>query len=747
MNVPVEVLLFDEMVDKNIVSMLENFKPDIIGISVVTPTFPRVKSLCNEIREITKAPIVAGGHHITAVPESIVESSIDVGVLGEGEATFLELVQCFLQTGSVRNPHIQGIVYAEEKRFVRTSPRPLIRNLDSIPPPDRALFNMTYYSRPKRIAHGLYGKATSMMPSRGCPFGTCNFCSSYLTWGNVARFFPPDYVADEIENIANEYALNFVIFLDDNFTTKVKWLEGLSLLLKERGLDKRICFDCESISTYMDEKKALILKEMGCVRIEFGFESGSTRILNKLKAGRVSLQQNERAIDICKRHNISILGNVIFGYIDETPHEFDESVAWFRSHSIDYVAAHVYTPYPGTPGWKECIEKGIIDSMNVRWEQFATGSAKENLIVNTVFPVGELMKRVREVGVEFALRNQVLVVDSGLSLVEKARLYATIVQEKDAPLRRRPNNSMPKIWLFGAQAALGFPSLISLLAKVSRCLHPIRIKGIVWSLRNRLMPPFPLLCRLSFGAWWLAWNDVIGSHLYFRTSFEEGERKFLLRFLQRRMTVFDIGAHSGLYTLLASERVGIKGQVLAFEPSPRELRRLRWNLFLNRCRNVRVEPIALSSGEGIAELYVCLGRETGCNSLRRPAVSEPVGKVQVSVTTVDRYVERTGINKVDFMKLDVEGAELDVLRGASRLLSDFKPIILCELADIRTEPWGYRSVEIYEFLTTLGYQWFSITREGRLRACPKRERFHENLLAVPEERLGLVAAAGEELGE
>ncbi len=93
------------------------------------------------------------------------------------------------------------------------------------------------------------------------------------------------------------------------------------------------------------------------------------------------------------------------------------------------------------------------------------------------------------------------------------------------------------------------------------------------------------------------------------------EENFLLQFLKPGMVFLDIGAHRGFHTLLASKKVGIEGQIIAFEPSPRELRRLRWNLALNCCHNVRIESFAVSRNEGIGELYVCLGQETGCNSL------------------------------------------------------------------------------------------------------------------------------------
>jgi len=270
----------------------------------------------------------------------------------------------------------------------------------------------------------------------------------------------------------------------------------------------------------------------------------------------------------------------------------------------------------------------------------------------------------------------------------------------------------------------------------------------LWVSLQASFSSFPIPIHLPYGGWYIAWNDVIGRHLRLREGFEEGEQSFLQSFLQPGMAVLDCGAHHGLYTLLASKKVGPKGEVVAFEPSPRERWKLYWHVKMNRCPNVQIEPFALGSREGDARLFICLGQETGCNSLRPPAVSEPTKPIQVAVTTLDGYWERFRIDVPDFIKLDIEGAELEALKGAVRLLSHrSRPFLMCELADIRTEPWGYRSREIYEFLSTWGYRWFSITPAGRLRPCPKKDRFNQNLVAAPEEKIGLLGSVLEDYEE
>lgn len=248
--------------------------------------------------------------------------------------------------------------------------------------------------------------------------------------------------------------------------------------------------------------------------------------------------------------------------------------------------------------------------------------------------------------------------------------------------------------------------------------------------------PIPLPTRLPWGGWWLSWNDGIGRFVFWREAFELGETNWLMNFLTPGMTVFDVGAHQGYYTLLASKKVGKTGKVFSFEPSIRESRRLKLNLRLNRLgSNVVLEPTALSNREGESDFFVCLGPDTGCNSLQSPDVQGSIKKMKVPLTTLDAYITKHNIKRIDFMKVDVEGGERDLFSGASIALKNLRPIILCEVDDLRTRAWGYASNEIYDLFGLLGYHRFFITPEGKLKPAERREEFLENLIAVPEEKI------------
>jgi FkbM family methyltransferase len=239
-----------------------------------------------------------------------------------------------------------------------------------------------------------------------------------------------------------------------------------------------------------------------------------------------------------------------------------------------------------------------------------------------------------------------------------------------------------------------------------------------WRERVRTIP-MPI--RLPFGAWWI---------------FEKSELAFVEGYIKPGMTVLDLGAHHGLYTLLASKRVGASGRVFAFEPSQRERKSLSQHLFLNHCHNVAVESLALGKENAKVDLYVVEEWAAGCNSLKPPDVPAKTSRTPVQVRRLDDWLNEHKVGKVDFVKLDVEGAELDALRGAEDFLTRVpRPVILAEIQDIRTAPWGYRAKEIIELLSQKRFRWFSITQAGTLQELDiTAESFDGNFVAIPEER-------------
>ena len=249
----------------------------------------------------------------------------------------------------------------------------------------------------------------------------------------------------------------------------------------------------------------------------------------------------------------------------------------------------------------------------------------------------------------------------------------------------------------------------------------------------------PRPARIQGGGWMITWPDAAGLAVR-RHSFESGEARFAERLLAPGMTFVDVGAHGGFYSILARRRVGPSGDVIAFEPSERERRRLELNLRLNRFRDVRVVPSAVGEAEGETDFFVVHGIETGFSGRRRPDIGGRIEATSVPLTTLDSALTKLGVQVVDLLKIDVEGGELAVFIGAASLLERRpRPVVLCELSDARSSMWGYSGRAAYDHIVELDYRWFAVEVSGLLVPSTPSETYHANLVAVPSERMQTLA--------
>lgn len=219
-----------------------------------------------------------------------------------------------------------------------------------------------------------------------------------------------------------------------------------------------------------------------------------------------------------------------------------------------------------------------------------------------------------------------------------------------------------------------------------------------------------------------------------------GDLRFLWRHLQPGMTFLDIGAYHGVYSVVAAKKLGRGGRVVAFEPSPRERQRMNLHLRYNGIKSVTLEPYALAAQEGEASLSVVVDGFTTMNSLRPPPMDQATKQVKVETMSLDAYLDREHIDRVDFMKIDTEGGEVDAFRGADRLLRGIRPLIICEVLDLVTRSWGYPAADIIRLIREYDYEWFDILADGTPRPHQPKEEYKivKNYLAVPTEKRSLL---------
>lgn len=306
------------------------------------------------------------------------------------------------------------------------------------------------------------------------------------------------------------------------------------------------------------------------------------------------------------------------------------------------------------------------------------------------------------------------------------RFYARLIARRGLALARYPG------WTFGAEYY------------VERNWGALR-RGALWehALERRL--EVPLTVRWYDG---LEVDVRLGNDhslcLYVSGSFEPNEFHFLGQILKPGMTVLDVGANEGLYTLFSARRVGPPGRVVAFEPSSRERSRLEHNVARNRLGNVTVVPCAVGSSHGTAALQIASGVHSGHNTLGALVYDDApaAGIEHVPVERLDTLIERLGVATVDVIKIDVEGAEMHVLEGARRTLTTHRPILMVEANDEALRAQGASTAALLAFLRNeldYGIFVFSATTGG---VEPMREgcSASANIVAVPSERSAEIPA-------
>jgi len=199
----------------------------------------------------------------------------------------------------------------------------------------------------------------------------------------------------------------------------------------------------------------------------------------------------------------------------------------------------------------------------------------------------------------------------------------------------------------------------------------------------------------------------------------------------------DIGANEGFYTVFAAQRIGPRGVVVAVEPSPREYARLENNVSINGFSNVSVVKQALGARRGKAVLHVANPEHNGQNTLGDfgHAGVTAVDHVKIDVIDLDSLVQEQRLSRVDIIKIDVEGAELEVLRGGTKTLEQHKPIVLIELFDAALRKQGASAVAVLTQLRELGYSFFEFGGStGIPQPLEKVDPNSQNVLAVHSSR-------------
>ena len=355
---------------EEIVERVREIAPDVICMSI-TFTFNSTNAL-DVLREIKRnfpnVLTVVGGAHVTVKPEEVLkDDSVDFVVVGEGEKTVDELLDCIAAKGDISK--IKGIGYKENGRIVMNEARGLIMNLDELPFPVLELMPLDIYSRAEkrgRSSRPLYtynDRWTSIITSRGCPMN-CIFCSIHLSMGRLFRPRSPENVIAEIERDYKQFGIRHFNLEDDNMTLDKARFGRICDLIVERGLKITWAAPNGIRADRVDEELIRKMKASGCKRVFVAPESGSQRVLDEIIDKRMKLADVEKAVEMLSRNGIKVDMSFILGFPGETKEEMWETVAFakkLKQKGAADAGFNIATPLYGTRLYDEVVRNGYFD--------------------------------------------------------------------------------------------------------------------------------------------------------------------------------------------------------------------------------------------------------------------------------------------------------------------------------------------------------------------------------------------------
>ena len=293
---------------------------------------------------------------------------------------------------------------------------------------------------------------------------------------------------------------------------------------------------------------------------------------------------------------------------------------------------------------------------------------------------------------------------------------------KDLTIQPRVDES--RGWTFGhpssssplqSDVAIKFKNKLWNEAKVSKRFIEVPIK---WFANTEIFLP-------------LGTDSTINTFVY--SEYEPTEMFWASQYIKKGDTVVDLGAHDGLYSLLFSELVGEHGKVISVEPNPSQISRLKDTARFNEITNVEIVSEAASDSVGIAELNVSSKQHSGHSTLGGFIYSDGSSNevIAVSTNTLDNIFVKNKLNKVNFIKIDIEGYEIRALRGMARILSEYNPVILCEVLDEALELAGGSRKELLGLLVGYGYSCKAVNRETGLLCSLESLPNSEYIIALP----------------
>jgi len=354
----------------SILNGIQEFRPNIIGISCLSSSYDVIKDLSEAIRkEFPEVKIIGGNLHASLFAEEMLKTRVvDYVLHGEGDYALLEL--CCALNEEVPLYNVRGLSYFYDSQIVETEERPLIDNLDELPFPAWDLFPRAAYHTDPRTEVIPGQVEIQILATRGCP-NVCTFCSSRTrkSLGSKYRMRSPASVCDEMEFMVDQYGAQVFGFIDLAFPLVKKHAIGIFEEITKRGLHKKMKWVTECRVKPLDEETVQGMRESGCVRVNFGIESGNDDILKSLKKNFYA-QDVRHAADMMSAAGIEVDGMFMLGLPGEREDQIEDTIRLAATLPLRYAIFNLFVPYPGCELYDVLSQEGKIRF--TQWADFTS---------------------------------------------------------------------------------------------------------------------------------------------------------------------------------------------------------------------------------------------------------------------------------------------------------------------------------------------------------------------------------------
>jgi len=344
----------------------------LVVVRISLPTIDWDLKFCEEIRAECRVGAVAiYGPAVSSLLTRIErDRSIDYAILGEPDRTVVQLLR------GTAIGEISGLIYREGGAWQRNPERKFERDLDSIPFPRWDLLPTDRYIIPRSANAGRM-RFLPMLTSRGCPFG-CNYCPYPVGQGLLWRYRTPKNVVDEMEHLARDFHVEYVIFRDPLFSANKKRVAAICEEIIARGL--KVQWRCETRIDCLDEPTIAIMARAGCTGVNFGVESIDPQIQKNVERKPISEAQFIDTVALFRKYNIKTFAFFVVGLPGDTLDTILETIRFGLKLKASWIQFTVATPFIGTKLHDWAVDHGLIEADHYKIVSSHEGSmGNENL--------------------------------------------------------------------------------------------------------------------------------------------------------------------------------------------------------------------------------------------------------------------------------------------------------------------------------------------------------------------------------